>query len=859
MKTTQKTLLALAISHALCHLAHADDNTALSTTIATDETGTASYQAVMANEVITIERPFSQQIGTQKLTASHIANRPTGNGNITELLKTNPTVRYSSDADTSINAGEIKPNEISIHGEKFYNNNFVLNGMSNNDNINPIGDSKDNPQGQNPYELPSGGTQTFWVDTHLLKNVEVFDSNISAKYGQFTGGVINAELIKPNTTQPSGRVFYRTSRDDWAKYHVSEGDQADFDNAYNNIQPQFTKHQYGVSINQPINDKSALLFSYNATTADIPFNHTQLRDAKEDTWLSNQGGIQERKNETFLLSGIYHMDNGDKLTAVAMYSPHESLRFKNNVKNGMYTMTGGGYSANIEWDKQLSWAKISSYLGYKNVSNEIEHQENDYSIYRRNANSSVVTWRDNSATAKFGGYGTYSNQKNIITAKQDFVVPTYQIGNTDNDLIFGWQIDHATAKYQRDNTSNLYTYVASGTVNCLADSNCIDKEQYASSKTVYHAKNVKVDDHSYAVYLENTSRFKNLDVSMGLRTDYNNLLDNINIAPRLSATWDIFGDDRTRVFGGANRYYANSILAYALRQGIGDNERHTRTVRNGVLSDWTLTGTGVGGSRNYNPSHLKTPYSDELNVGIAQKWLGALWTAKWVRRDGEDQFTAQRASQAVGGVRDWWLSNDGTSNNQNISLSVQPLTPMSFGHADINWNLNWSWQKSQSNNSNYDALTANLSDTADMVYYDGKIMDYSELPLSDFNTPWKAGLSINTFLPKYHLTWTNDLNYTAGHRYLHSSSNDEFSCAGDARCGNLTGVVVRPYHEEKQGGYFTMDWRFNYEKPLNNGHSLGVSLDVHNVLDKVVVSSQTSSNTTYKMGRNFWLGVSYNW
>lgn len=203
-----------------------------------------------------------------------------------------------------MSAGEIKPNEISIHGEKFYNNNFVLNGMSNNDNINPVGDSDRNTQGQNPHELPSGGTQTFWVDTHLLKNVEVFDSNISAKYGQFTGGVINAQLIDPDTKAPSGKVLYRTSRDDWAKYHVSESDQSDFDNAYNNIQPQFTKHQYGVSVNQPINDKSAVLFSYNATTSDIPFNHTQLRHASEATWLANQGGIQERKMRHFCSAGF---------------------------------------------------------------------------------------------------------------------------------------------------------------------------------------------------------------------------------------------------------------------------------------------------------------------------------------------------------------------------------------------------------------------------------------------------------------------------------------------------------------------------------------------------------------------------
>lgn len=60
--------------------------------------------------------------------------------------------------------------------------------------------------------------------------MEAFDSNVSAKYGQFTGDVVNADLIDPDTTRQSGKISYRTTRDDWAKFHYSEIDQTDIDN-----------------------------------------------------------------------------------------------------------------------------------------------------------------------------------------------------------------------------------------------------------------------------------------------------------------------------------------------------------------------------------------------------------------------------------------------------------------------------------------------------------------------------------------------------------------------------------------------------------------------------------------------------
>lgn len=299
-----------------------------------------NFSGETLNEIVVSDTPFSQQTGTQKITEEQIARMPTKDGNITELLRNNPNVQFSNLSDTSEAAGEIAPNEVSIHGAAFYSNNYTIDGLSNNDNLNPASDNSikggKDVDGYSPLDLPGGGTQSFWIDSSLLKNVEVFDSNISSKYGNFTGGVINAELKDPDLSKSSGKVFYRITRDDWASFKVDNEEK--FQRAESlGSQPQFTKQQYGIVLNQPIGDKAGILFQYSRSESKIPFHHANL-----DEWNN-----QRRTNETFILRGVYLPDNGDLLKATVMYSPHESRYYKANIKNGKFTNTGGGIQVNL--------------------------------------------------------------------------------------------------------------------------------------------------------------------------------------------------------------------------------------------------------------------------------------------------------------------------------------------------------------------------------------------------------------------------------------------------------------------------------------------------------------------------------
>ncbi|EEW42980.1 hypothetical protein HMPREF0484_0969, partial [Klebsiella pneumoniae subsp. rhinoscleromatis ATCC 13884] len=97
-------------------------------------------------------------------------------------------------------------------------------------------------------------------------------------------------------------------------------------------------------------------------------------------------------------------------------------------------------------------------------------------------------------------------------------------------------------------------------------------------------------------------------------------------------------------FGGANRYYGQNMLAYKLRSGIGSYYIQTRQ---NAQSPWE-TGELRSSSINYDVSDLKTPYSDEISLGLSQRVLDTVWTMKWVNRKGRAQFGRESVTDANG-------------------------------------------------------------------------------------------------------------------------------------------------------------------------------------------------------------------
>ncbi|MBL0867886.1 TonB-dependent receptor plug domain-containing protein [Pectobacterium carotovorum] len=801
--------------------------------------------------------PTSQSMGTQIINAEQIKKMPTRNGSVTELLKHNPNVNFANETDSSLTAGEIAPENVSFHGEKFYNNNFMIDGLSNNNTISPGangGTLGTNPDGYNATDLPAGGAQSFWINSELIDKLEVFDSNISAKYGDFTGGVVDARLKDPDLTKSSGKVSYRTTSDKWTRYHVDTKDVENFESATQLYhQPKFKKDFYSLTFNQPLSDKAGFIFSYNRQQSTIPNYHVYL----------NEWHDQERLAETYLLKGTYLADNGDIIRLTGMYSPHESTYYKKDMKNGAFTNTGGGYRSNIEWEHNASWGKMTSLAGYQFEQNKIDHESDYYKAWRRftvsqNFVSNVIDWSSTGGAANqnsyIGGYGSFATEKNTITLKQDYELNPLALYGINHQVDFGWQIDSYHAQYRRfrDVYSTRGTTTIDKNVVCnTGDAFCIDREQYFKSVGFYPTRTVEGNYINYAAYLQDSLSYGNLEITPGVRFQYDDFLKNLTTAPRFSASYDVFGDRSTRLFGGANRYYGQNILAYKLRSGISSFEVLSRTNAN---SDWTSGGLQTA-SFDYDVSDLKTPYSDELSLGVSQRVMNTIWTLKWVNRQGKDQFGRESYTDS-NGDRFYRLSNNAKTEGNDFSLTVEPISPYRFSLAEVSWSVNAKYGKNKSSSQAY--YDQGSSDDKKVIF-DGKLMDKRDMDALDFNKPWRANVSVNTYFPDLRLNWNQNIGYTAGFTgYVVGS----LSCPTDnAACGSYDGSADL-YEKVKFKDYFTYDWRFNYTQPVFKDQTVDISLDVLNVLDQKIEigrGTQSTGTVTYQTGRQFWLGVAYTW
>ena len=98
------------------------------------EAETSEAQAVLQLEV---EAPAEETPGQRIYTAEKIAATPTPEGDLSDLLKTNPAIEFAREADLSAGMASLRPEEISVHGQAFYQNLFLIDGTDTSNDLNP--------------------------------------------------------------------------------------------------------------------------------------------------------------------------------------------------------------------------------------------------------------------------------------------------------------------------------------------------------------------------------------------------------------------------------------------------------------------------------------------------------------------------------------------------------------------------------------------------------------------------------------------------------------------------------------------------------------------------------------------------
>lgn len=787
--------------------------------------------------------------------------------NINELVQHKNAVRTSAGSYNGATQGEITPKALSFYGERYYNNNFMLNNIGINDQINPIGMGKegilerDKTYTVSADALPSGHPQAFWISPDLLEQVEIYDSNVPSEFGSFTGGVVNAKLKEPNSEKAFGSVSYRTTRDRWTKHHFDGDYVAEFEQAYTPLQqPKFIKNQYNFIINQPVRKNSGLLFSYDLQQSRIPQQQRYL----------NQWVKQKRKAETFLLAYSNQINPNNNLKASLIYSPHSGSYFLDNAKNGRFVESGGGWLGELSWKNYNSLGLLTTTLSYRNNKNRTDYDADH--LYRYTKTKSI-DWVSDPGTqeATLGGIGKRFTRQQQWQIKQQLEFEPLTFGTARHSWKLGWEAQHNLAEVKQKRLSIIY----SGAKNqqCYEDSNasdgyrcepfsvvdcidCVSGEQYFTAKQHIYPVNARVKHHRAALYLQDQIDWKDFKLVPGVRLDYAQFTKRLNIAPRFYVDYDLLGKDQTHFIVGFNRYHAGDLLDYKLRSAYKFSDNYMRT---NYADGWTLEST-YQYIRYPSDKKLKTPYSDEINVGIKQKIMNSIWELKWVQRHSKDQLMTQYDTESKPNTRR--LVNEGRSKTHNIGLDVANLTPINTDWAVFNWKFGISYQKTKTNQTTDYTQGSWLAYGIDKVLLNNKLQHISKTPAVDFNTPVTAHFKLSTYFPKLGLTWQQQLNYYSGRK---QGSLKGLKCSAEIEaCGNYRGRVAG-YQSVYYKRNITLDWYFDWQIPITENQSVSIDLSVLNVLNRVAKAERKTDNfgesyfQTYHPGRQFWLGVKYQW
>lgn len=784
----------------------------------------------------------------QYVTSEEISQKNTGDGNITDLMKTNPAVQFANNDSNSMNQGEIKPSRISIHGSSSYQNAYRLDGVSFNNDFDPA----DSGLGETATRL-SSSDQGIYIDSRLIDSMTVYDNNIPVEFGGFTGGTVEVNSRRWQG-ENSAHAYYRLTRSGWNNlFHDStQGIDTTKNDTANpaRFQNRYDKNDFGGWFELGVSENSGLVFSASRRSSTIPM--TLANDGAAmingDGELEMTDGLtgkkdQKRISDNYFLKYTIDLSDKSSLDLSANYADYDSRLFTSTIMNSGYDSTHKGLGFTGVFKHQFEVGQLELTASTQQLKDERVNDQNYYVEVL--AMDSDYNW-DNRKYLRSGGQGDLISEQNSQTAKavMRFTSMEDELGITHKPTI-GSELSYTKGTYKRD--SDFYRYNYSGV---------IDKNDYWNGQltnvTRFQAGKHSADYTNYALFLDDNLQYGKLTLRPGIRLDRDDFVSRTNIAPRLSGSYDIFGDNSTLLIAGANRYYGRSMLTYALygAQNAGMQNCNWGCSLDPNLNDWD-------NQKDYEGvDSLKTPYNDELTVALQQEILSTTWRLQYVHREGYDEVrTRTKYDTRDADKRSIRMyDNGGRSSHDTVTLSVNNSQPWEWADASHVMTASLTWQQSESNtpkDSGYNSFDPANKVNLNKVWYDGKIIDASKLPSTSFNSPFKFNLELTSVWDDYDLTWYNRLQWWGARDQAVRYDN---AYAVDPEYGQ-----VRKYTKQHFSSKYTWDTRLGWKPEF--AHGFGFSVEVNNILNNKNVADRFVFEDrvlkSYDPGRQFWLQVNY--
>ena len=766
--------------------------------------------------------------GTVIIDKEMIENLPTRNGSINEIISTVPGVQYGETTLSSFTAGEITPPVVSISGSRFYDNNYTIDGMGNNNPLDPAFDVYTNPS-----KLP-GHPQVHFLSPQLIDQITIYNSNIPAEFGGFTGGQVDTKTISPDENL-WGKVSYRTTSHHWTHFYIDPYDEKDFYNSTSpRKQPEFRKHDIGLTLNTPLASGTGLLTSYHQLYSKIPLTNLGAKD------------VQTRRQENFFLKLSHELNTNSLLSLTALYTPTEGNYFLSNSKDSNYTIRQKNYSLLLNLETSIELGQLEVNIGYTDQKMKRKSPQN---LYRWSSATDSVDWSEGKF-ASVGGLGNLNTGQKSLSFKTDMTFNRVTLGQTQHQVKLGAEATYSSQSYDRPATNYYYSrHRLSSTVICVpGDTACIDGEQYLVNRKKYSKADIDTEITDIAAYFQDSIVWKRLELFPGIRISYDDFTSNSNIAPRLSASLDVFGNRQTILFAGKNRYYSGTLPTHALYKGIVTVYQE-RTGNNSPWKDRVADCTKRKTNRpiiyRYGINNVETPFTDELSVGFIQKIFSGEFKFQYMNKDSRNEFT-RNITKNCPDPDVYILENNGRSEHESYQVSWQ----RSWGGNFLE--INGTWQETSTSNENYYSNTIDDDDLLETIWYKGEELKYYEIPRINFNRPFVANLTYTGKFP-YGFTFTNVTKYRAAYWMLKRTKETKPSIIHPGEDSYI-------YEKVENKSSLLFDWRISWTIPQYKQQRAILSLDIYNVFDhRVGYNYQTGKyGYDYELGRQFWAGLEFN-
>ena len=834
----------------------------------------------------------SQSTGSYNLDKKLIEDYRFGNGNLNDILAILPGVQFSDDTRAEDQLTSIVPNEVSISGAKGHQSGYNIDGISNNSRL-----STGNAQvDQNLRQDINVHSQASFINLALIDSIEVFDSNIPAKYGQFSGGLVNVTTKEPAQT-PSYGFSYRTTGDNMSKQIHIIGPQNEA--ASRLYVPKFDKYEADAFYSGPITSNSGITL------------HAQILDSTE--YLDQLGQVRAKgqKNGNFLVKYFHELSNNDDLSFTAVYAPFEGNYFEQHQRNSDYSTSGGGLSSRVEYTRDNKWGLLTSQLSFSDNSYE-KRAPNQWLAWD---NIKGKTWGNyyGGETSIEGGYGDIDKIEQRATLDIDAELLPWQWLGMDLMLTLGANLQHQAQEFNRLNDSIIYNgIIRNSDIDCgsyridcvetnlklsieqleqqlgrpldltnfddiqLYENNVIDAGQYFQNRQVSKAENTAVSVNYLALYSELNLQWAKHDITFGGRYEYNDFFKQHKIAPRFRWQWQLV-EDEAKINIGINRYYQANLTHYKLNQAITPAFNEYRRSYRSQLQNWLSSKTSQ--SHRYEYSNTKTPYSDEFSIDFQQQLFGGTLQLKWLNRKSKQIIAREQGfndldEPVLFGV------NKGSSEHQRYTLAWMA----NYENFHVQFNLSKSSNKVDSDTfdgnfsygegTNYTG-TDNFSDQelvilrtlvpvtlagttqTELVRKDYVITQHDlGYQQQDFNRPIIANLSLAGEFGNWELS--SHFRYSGSQDAIYATGQTDTVSLEVNVCDGCTLTkkdfpVYRKYQRKK---YWQADASIKYHIPVLDIGNLTLSADFKNIFNRRTYQIGPLATGT-ELGRRFWLGIRY--